>query len=97
MRSAPTRPVCWRLHPADAERSAAEHEHCETRRCHNPVAVVTWRYYRSAEVGRELVAEHIVCEQHGQEFAGRHHIGIEPAPAEPSRRGRAFQAPGGEQ
>ena len=79
------RPIAWRIHPDDVIKFAAERKHCETRRCRNPIAVVTWRYYRSAEVGRVLVAEHFVCDQHGQRFATRHHIEIGPAPAEPSR------------
>jgi hypothetical protein len=78
-------PVAWRLHPDDAARAAAGGKHCEARRCPNPTAVVTWRYWRSAAAGRVLVAEHEVCDEHGQEFAARHHIEIEPPPPEPSR------------
>jgi hypothetical protein len=47
---------------------------------------VTWRYFWSAADGRVLVAEHFRCEEHGQEFARRHHIEIEPAPPERSTR-----------
>jgi hypothetical protein len=78
-------PVCWRIHPDDAARFAAEGKHCETRRCRNPIAMVTWRYWRSAAAGRVLVVEHLVCVQHGREFADRHGIEIEPHPPEPSR------------
>ena len=36
-----------------------------------------------------VAAEHFVCDQHGQEFAARHRIEIEPSPSEPSSsRGR---------
>jgi len=79
------RPIAWRIHPADAERDAAAGKRCETRRCHEQVAVVTWRWWRSAEAGRVLLTEHVVCDQHGQEFADRHHIEIEPHPARASR------------
>jgi hypothetical protein len=84
------RPLAWLIHPDDVVRFAAEGKHCETRRCRNAVSTVTWRFWRSAEAGRVLL--HIVCEQHGQEFAARHHIHIEPPAAAP-RRGR--NRPGG--
>jgi hypothetical protein len=86
------RPVAWRTHPDDVAKDAAEGMHCEVRRCRNPVTVVTWRWYRSAEYGRVLQVERFVCDGHGQEFATRHHIEIEPSPAEaepaPGTRGR---------
>jgi hypothetical protein len=75
------RPVAWEIHPDDVVKFAAGREHCETRRCRNPAAVVTWRYWRSAEAGRVLLAGHLACEEHGQGFAKRHHITVEPAPA----------------
>jgi hypothetical protein len=80
------RPVAWRAHVADLAWFAAEGKRCETRRCRNPVAVVTWRWFRSAAAGRVLVVEHFACDDHGQGFADRHHIQIEPPPAVPSRR-----------
>ena len=79
-------PVCWRIHPDDAARFAAEGKHCDRRGCRELIAMVTWRYWRSAAVGRVLLAEHLVCVQHGREFAGRHGIDIEPAPAKRSLR-----------
>jgi hypothetical protein len=83
------RPIAWTIHPGDVGRFAAKGKHCETRRCRNPVAIATWRWWRSSEVGRVLLAEHLVCVEHGQEFATRHHIQVEPSPAEPSiGRGR---------
>jgi hypothetical protein len=85
-RAADARPVAWRIHPDDAARFAQSAEHCETRRCREPIAIATWRYWRSAPVGRVLVAEHFVCEEHGREFAARHRIGIESAPPERSTR-----------
>jgi hypothetical protein len=78
--SATPGPAAWRLHPDDAAQLAAERQHCEARRCRNPVAVTTWRYYRWQ--GQVLVAEHLVCDEHGQEFARRYRVTIEPAPAE---------------
>jgi hypothetical protein len=89
------RPIAWTMHPADAAECAAKGEHCHTRKCHDPAVIVTWRYWRSAEVGRVLVAEHVVCVDHGQEFADRHHIEVEPAPAEPSRGRSTPGAEGG--
>jgi hypothetical protein len=79
------RPIAWRLHADDAARFAADRKRCETRRCRNPVAVVTWRWWRSTAVGRALLAEHVVCDEHGKAFASRHQIEIEPPPDDPSR------------
>jgi hypothetical protein len=86
------RPLAWRIHSADVARLAAEGKHCETRRCRNPVAVVTWRWWRRSEARRALLTEHLVCDQHGQEFADRHHIEIEPT--RPSQAATAGPAPG---
>jgi hypothetical protein len=74
------RPRAWRIHPDDVIRFAAEGHRCETRRCDAPVVICTWRFWRSFEVGRVLLAEHLVCEQHGQGFAQRHRVEIEPPP-----------------
>ena len=71
-------PVCWRISPDTAARLTAEGKHCETRKCREPVAMTTWRWWRSAEVGRVLLAEHLVCVQHGRGFAERHGIDIDP-------------------
>ena len=72
------RPIAWRIHPDDATRQATEGQHCQTRRCRRPVTVVTWRWWRSTEAGRVLLAEHFRCDQHGAEFAARYRIEIEP-------------------
>jgi hypothetical protein len=74
------RPLAWTIHPDDVVRFAAEGHHCETRRCHAPVAIVTWRFWRSTEARRVLLTEHLVCSDHGQEFATRHHIQVGPPP-----------------
>jgi len=68
------RPLTWAIHPDDVARFAAEGKHCETRHCRNPVAVVTWRFWRSASAGRVLLSEHLVCAGHGRAFAARHHL-----------------------
>ncbi len=81
-------PLAWRVRPGDAARHAAQlgarGKHCEgrrgTRRCQDPIAIVTWRWWRSAEAGRVLVTERFVCEEHGRQFAARHGIEVEPAP-----------------
>ncbi len=80
------RPIAWTIHPDDVVRFAAEGQRCQARRCHNPVTVTTWRWWRSTEAGRVLVAERFVCDQHGQQFAARYHIEIESSPAVPSLR-----------
>jgi hypothetical protein len=81
-----SRPQAWRIREAEAARFAAEGAHCETRRCHEPVAIVTWRWWRSTTAGRVLVSEHQVCERHGTGFATRHHIGVDPAAEIEARR-----------
>jgi hypothetical protein len=94
-REAVRRPIAWTIHPADAAECAAKGEHCHTRRCRKLVAVVTWRWWRSTEAGRVLLAEHLTCIEHGLQFADRHHIEIEPAPAESSRGRVALGGEGG--
>lgn len=78
------RPVAWRIRPG------IQPGHCQgrrgTRRCQDPVAVVTWRWWRSAEAGRVLLSERFVCDEHGREFAARHRIEIEPFPGERGMR-----------
>ena len=87
------RPVCWRIHAGDAARFTEEGKHCDARQRREPIAMATWRYRRSTAAGRVLLAEHMVCVQHGRAFAERHGIEIEPPPDEPSRR---RSTPGGE-
>lgn len=78
------RPVAWTMHPADAAEFAADSHHCETRRCRSPAVIVTWRWWRSAEVGRILLAEHFACLEHGRQFTERHRTEVEPPPPRPS-------------
>jgi hypothetical protein len=82
------RPIAWTLHPADAAEIAGKGEHCQVRRCRNAVSVVTWRWWRSTEVARILLAEHFICTEHGQKFADRHHIQVEPPSEQPRARAR---------
>jgi hypothetical protein len=89
-----SRPQAWRIRPSEVTRFTADGKHCETRRCREPVAIVTWRWWRSAAAGRVLVSEHQVCERHGTEFAARHRIGVDPA-AEVSDAEIAALPPGG--
>jgi hypothetical protein len=73
------RPQAWRIRQTEVGRLAADSRHCETRKCREPVVIVTRRWWRAADVGRVLLAEHLVCERHGAEFAARYHIGVDPA------------------
>jgi hypothetical protein len=76
-------PLAWHLHPDDVAQFAAEGKYCEHRGCQNPQSINTWRYFWSKSAGRVLLAEHQVCDQHGLEFAARHHLEIQPPPDEP--------------
>jgi hypothetical protein len=78
-RASVPRPIAWTLHPADAAELVARGEHCQVRRCRRAPVVLTWRWWRSTATARILLTEHLVCTEHGQLFAGRHHIQIEPA------------------
>ena len=75
-------PRPWARHLAPDEIAAftASGEYCGTRKCRQPAAVVTWRWFRSTAAGRVLVAERFVCTGHGGAFARRHHVEIGPAP-----------------
>jgi hypothetical protein len=85
------RPLAWTLHAADAAELAARGEHCQARTCRKPVVIVTWRWWRSTEVARILLAEHFTCLEHGQQFADRHHVQVEPAAERPRpSAGRLF-------
>jgi hypothetical protein len=73
------RPQAWRIRQTEVARFAADGQRCETRKCREPGVIVTRRWWRAADVGRVLLAEHLVCERHGVEFAARHHTGVDPA------------------
>lgn len=72
------RPQAWRIRPAEVARLTADGTHCETRKCREAAVMVTRRWWRAADVGRVLLAEHLVCERHGTAFAARHHTGVDP-------------------
>jgi hypothetical protein len=80
------RPQAWRIRQAEVARLVSRGEHCETRRCAAPAVIVTRRWWRAADVGRVLLAEHLTCERHGTEFAARHRIGVDPAGEVTARR-----------
>lgn len=48
----------------------------QTQRCHEPITVCTWRWWRSSEAGKVLIAGHFRCDQH--------HIEVGPPPGRPS-------------
>jgi hypothetical protein len=81
MSTAPVpRPWARWLHADELAALKATIRHCETRKCRNPVAIITWRWWRSSELGgKVLVTEHFVCSEHGTGFATRHHIPVDPA------------------
>jgi hypothetical protein len=86
------RPIAWQLHPDDMAWFFAAGKHCEARRprkCRRFVTVVTWRWWRSAVSGRVVLSEHVVCTEHGREFARRHGIKIDPPPDAPSWQPRS--------
>ena len=70
------RPIAWTLRSSEVGRLTADGKHCETRKCHEPVAILTWRWWRSTADRRVLLSEHLVCERHGTEFAARHHTDV---------------------
>ncbi len=69
-----------RLHPVEVADMAAEGQHCDTRRCREPVTVYAW--YRRAEAGspEPLGHERFMCTAHGEAFAARHRLVLEDAP-----------------
>ena len=97
--SAPVkRPQARQIHRDDMARLYAEGQHCETRdprTCWRAVTVVTSRWWRSAAAGDVVATEHLVCSQHGREFARRHGIEIGPPPDVPGLRPRPRGAEGG--
>jgi hypothetical protein len=73
------RPRAWRIRQTEIARFAAAGKRCETRKCREPVTIVTWRWWRSAAASCVLLSEREVCERHGTGFAAQHHIGVDPA------------------
>jgi hypothetical protein len=80
-------PFARHLHPAETAWFAEAGEHCDHPRCRQPVAVYSW-YYPNA-LGGQIGSGRQLCAQHGEEFARRRGLVIEPAPEEsdlPERR-----------
>jgi hypothetical protein len=69
-------PYAWYDHQADTDWFTARGEHCQARRCHNPVEVTSHRYFRLSSPDIRL-AEHFWCRRHGREFAARWGITVE--------------------
>jgi hypothetical protein len=73
-------PFARRTHPAETAEFTLDGWHCDVRRCREPVSVYAWYYPRRG--GRPTGAERFLCTPHGEAFARRQHLEIEPAPAE---------------
>lgn len=69
-------PEARRLTADEAAVLTRRGEHCDARRCRQPVAIVTWRWITRR--GQQRVYERIVCEAHGQKFARRHNLAVIP-------------------
>lgn len=67
-------PQARRLLAEDIALFTRRGQHCDARRCRQPVAIVTWTWYRWR--GRRRISERLVCEAHGQAFARRHNLEI---------------------
>jgi hypothetical protein len=80
-------PTAWYLHAADTDWHTARCEHCQARRCRNPIEVVSHRHFRSR--GHVLLVERFWCRAHGREFAARWGITVE---AESERSARYLTA-----
>jgi hypothetical protein len=78
--TAPPPPVAHYLFPGDADVFAARGEHCDHIGCREPRSIRTLRWYRWE--GRVRAAEHFYCTGHGQAFARRYRVEVEPAPDE---------------
>jgi hypothetical protein len=72
-------PSARHLHQLEAGKFARQGEHCDTRGCREPIAIYAWYYRRTA--GQVLGYERFLCTAHGEAFATRHRLAIEPAPA----------------
>ena len=80
-------PFARYLHPAETAELVQDGRHCDIRRCGEPITVYGW--YRRREGDLRLGHERYLCTGHGADFARRHHLQIEAAPADadvPSHR-----------
>jgi hypothetical protein len=72
-------PFARRLHPDETASLVAAGQHCDVRACHAPPEVYAWCYPNA--LGGDIGAERQLCTPHGEGFAHRQGLAIEPAPA----------------
>lgn len=74
-------PGARRLSPAEAGWAGGRCGwHSGPRRCVQPAAVVTYRYFAARGTGLLLLAERFVCTEHGEAFARRYGVEVETVP-----------------
>lgn len=73
-------PFARRLHPLEAAKFARQGRHCAVRGCREPVTVYGWYWRRERGLPRPIAYERELCTNHGEAFAARHHLVLEPAP-----------------
>jgi hypothetical protein len=73
-------PFARYLHPLEAAKFARQGRHCDVRRCSEPVVIYGWYYHRDRDLHRLIGHGRELCTSHGEAFAGRHHLVLEPAP-----------------
>ena len=83
MKNAPLPPPTARYVPrCDLKKLAhVGQHHCSVRKCRQPIAIVTRRWFRRDGIAR--ASERFRCAQHGAEQAARWGITIAPAPKGP--------------
>ena len=74
-------PFARRIHPAETAGLTADGQHCDVRRCREPVTVYGWYYRFDRDLGRKIGYERFLCLSHGEAFAARHHLALEDAPS----------------
>lgn len=82
-----------RLHPVEAADMAATGQHCDTRRCREPVTIYAWYHRRVADLPEPLGHERFMCTAHGEAWAARRRLVIEDPPPG-SERHRSDPDPG---
>jgi len=69
------------LHPAEISELAARGQHCDVRRCREPIATYGWYYRFDRHLATKIGHERVLCLGHGEAFAARHRLVLEPAPS----------------
>lgn len=69
------------LHPAEIADFARRGQHCDVRRCREPVEAYGWYYRFDRHLGKKIGHERFLCPGHGEAFAARHRLVLEPAPS----------------